>query len=285
MALERDVSMECRICGGTAIKDTYYVREMMQGTREVFEYFECANCGCLQIASFPDDMSRYYHSGYYSTRRRNDVKQYLFNKRLDAIINERGMVGRVLLKLFPVESNVDAGSPQPVKKTGRILEVGCGNGGYLFKLYELGYSRLHGIDPYMSSADVRESPFPLERKSILDLDLPSSFDVIFMGHTLEHIAQQHETLRQVRALLSSAGVALVRIPMIPCYAWEHYGIDWVQLDAPRHFFLHTRDSLRFVADRAGLRIDEIQYDSNAFQFWGSEQYRMDIPLWPRTLGL
>jgi SAM-dependent methyltransferase len=106
----------------------------------------------------------------------------------------------------------------------------------------------------------------------------NAFDVVFMGHTLEHISEQHETLRQLERLLAPGGVAIVRIPMIPCYAWEHYETDWVQLDAPRHFVIHTPESLRLLAEDAGLRIDEIEYDSNSFQFWGSEQYRMGIPL-------
>jgi SAM-dependent methyltransferase len=252
---------------------------MMQGTREVFDYFECADCGCLQICSFPDDISAYYASDYYSIRHRNALKRYLFDQRLNAITSKRALIGRLLLKIYPAESNKDVGPPPSVKKTDRILEVGCGNGGYLFKLYELGYPQLHGIDPYMSPEDEREHPFPLERKSLLDLSPASApFDVILMGHTLEHIAQQRETVKLLREVLSPTGIALIRIPMIPCYAWDHYGTDWVQLDAPRHFFLHTRQSLQMLADAADLKIDDIAYDSNSFQFWGSEQYRMDIPL-------
>jgi hypothetical protein len=30
---------------------------------------------------------------------------------------------------------------------------------------------------------------------------------------------------------------------------------------------------------AGLRVESIEFDSNAFQFWGSEQYQRDIPLY------
>ena len=68
-------------------------------------------------------------------------------------------------------------------------------------------------------------------------------------------------------------------------AWREYGVDWVQLDAPRHLYLHSVDSLRTLAAQAGLRLDAVQHDSTAFQFWGSEQYRQGIALRdPRSLA-
>jgi hypothetical protein len=55
------------------------------------------------------------------------------------------------------------------------------------------------------------------------------------------------------------------------------------LDAPRHFYLHSRKSLTLLVERAGLRIEHLYCDSFALQFWGSEQYRRGIPLFgPRS---
>jgi len=34
------------------------------------------------------------------------------------------------------------------------------------------------------------------------------------------------------------GWCVIRIPTVSSFAWEHYREQWVQLDAPRHFFLH-----------------------------------------------
>src|SRR5256885_12513331 len=64
-------------------------------------------------------------------------------------------------------------------------------------------------------------------------------------------------------------------------AWRRYHPDWVQLDPPRHLYLHTKDSLARLASEAGFTVQEVRYDSTAFQFWGSEQYRLDIPLGDR----
>jgi len=40
----------------------------------------------------------------------------------------------------------------------------------------------------------------------------------------------------------------------------------------------SRPSLALLAADAGLQIEAVEHDSYAFQFWGSEQYRRDIPL-------
>jgi len=52
----------------------------------------------------------------------------------------------------------------------------------------------------------------------------------------------------------------------------------VQLDAPRHLYLHSIKSMETLANPVGLKISQVIYDSFAFQFWGSEQYQQDISL-------
>ena len=85
-------------------------------------------------------------------------------------------------------------------------------------------------------------------------------------------------MHHIVRLLKPEGVALVRIPVADSWAWRHYGADWVQLDPPRHLFLHTRRSMDLLAAAAGLKVERVVHDSTAFQFWGSEQYRRGIPL-------
>jgi hypothetical protein len=53
----------------------------------------------------------------------------------------------------------------------------------------------------------------------------------------------------------------------------------VQLDAPRHFYVHSVESVKMLAERAGFELETVGYDSTAFQFWASEQYALDIPLY------
>jgi hypothetical protein len=108
--------------------------------------------------------------------------------------------------------------------------------------------------------------------------MTGNWDLITYHHSFEHISAPLEELQKVRELLSETGKCIIRIPVVDSYAWEHYRTDWVQLDAPRHFFLYSLKSFTLLAEKAGLMVEKVEFDSTAFQFWGSEQYKKDIPL-------
>ena len=71
---------------------------------------------------------------------------------------------------------------------------------------------------------------------------------------------------------------MIRVPTVTSWAWRSYGVDWVQLDAPRHLFLHSLQSMNTLAEQQGFKLENVVYDSFAFQQWGSEQYKKDIAL-------
>jgi SAM-dependent methyltransferase len=97
-------------------------------------------------------------------------------------------------------------------------------------------------------------------------------------HSLEHMPDQEKVLRQAAKLLRPGGVCLVRIPVFPSFAWDRYRENWVQLDAPRHLFVHSRKSLGIIAKQAGLEIERVDFDSTEFQFTGSELYSRGLAL-------
>ena len=101
-------------------------------------------------------------------------------------------------------------------------------------------------------------------------------------HSLEHIMDQESTIKKAASLLSDTGTLLIRIPVVSSFAWKYYNVYWVQLDAPRHFFLHSIFSIKLLAEKCGLKLHSHNFDSDCFQFWGSEQYIRNIPLRSET---
>jgi hypothetical protein len=99
-----------------------------------------------------------------------------------------------------------------------------------------------------------------------------------MNHSFEHMPDPHGVFGHLRRLLDRKGWLVIRTPVATGLVWRKYGVDWIQLDAPRHRFIHTRKSIEVLARAAALVLDSVIYDSTEFQFWGSEQYRLDIPL-------
>jgi SAM-dependent methyltransferase len=171
-----------------------------------------------------------------------------------------------------------------VSTRSRILDVGCGSGRFLLTLSGAGFRNLQGVDRYVER-DI-EYPGGLRiLKGSLD-DCQGEWDIIMFHHSFEHLPHPLETLKTATGLLAPNGTIVVRIPVVSSYAWERYGVTWVQLDAPRHFFLHSRKSMWRLAEAAGLSVDRVVDDSTEFQFLGSELYVRDIPLRSEgTLGL
>ncbi|MHA1195490.1 MAG: methyltransferase domain-containing protein [Promethearchaeota archaeon] len=95
-------------------------------------------------------------------------------------------------------------------------------------------------------------------------------------HSLDHIFDQHFIFRRIFELLDDNGICIIRIPTVSSFAWKYYGANWVQIDAPRHFYLHSVKSINFISQKYNLNIFKIIYDSKDFQFWGSEQYIRNI---------
>ena len=272
----------CRICDFSGDSPVYTAREMMYGFREEFNYFQCAQCKCLQILEFPSDMSRYYPQDYFSI---SQNPENLYSSPLVSwarrardsysVLNE-GTWGR-LIRLFYPEC-LDMASLRHLKLTRkkRIVDVGCGTGFLLYYLREAGFENLLGVEPHIID-DIRYSNGLVIKKSMLN-ELGESQDIIMFHHSFEHMPNPIETLDRVYQLMSAGGTCMIRIPLVSSEAWEKYGVNWIQLDAPRHFFLYSIQSLKILAERTKFKIKEIIYDSNESQFWGSQQFIEDIPL-------
>lgn len=254
---------------------------MMTGLRDEFPYFQCSKCDCLQICDIPNDISLYYSEDYYSFRTiklkglKITAKKMAVRLRDEYSVFNKGIIGKLLCRKYPHEE-LNLLSKINIKLNWRILDVGCGSGSLLHSLKEIGFRKLLGIDPFIDHDIERVNGLRIEKKYIHDLN--GQWDLIMFHHSFEHVTDPLNVLHSVYKILAKGGICLISIPIVPSYAWEHYGINWVQLDAPRHFFLHSKKSLEILAEKSNLEIINIIYNSNEFQFWGSEQYLKGIPL-------
>jgi SAM-dependent methyltransferase len=270
----------CEICESNGFIEELRPVERMLGLGEEFLYRRCSDCGCLQLANPPEDLSKYYPCNYYAFEKdaRFFLDRFPFRRKLlyypitAARLGWPSLSGKILQKIGsgPFISNSMRMLVRPLKKDSAILDVGCANGKELSAYWNCGFTNLLGIDPYIAEDIHHECGVRILKKELREVS--EKFDLIMFHHVLEHLAGQLEALKLAKERLNIGGQILVRIPLSDSKTALEYGEKWVQLDAPRHFFLHTRKSMEIAAEKSGLRIAKVQYDSEEFQFIGSELY-------------
>lgn len=254
---------------------SHTAREMMFGLRHQFTYRECTGCGALCLVDPPADMNLYYPpADYYSF----NVPTVSIGMARKAFYRAHLVAPSLMRRIRQCRGPFAAFAAVRPKRDVRVLDVGSGGGDLVGALRDLGIEAL-GIDAFVPQ-DVYDSfGLRVRRCELETLDGDKgAWDIIMFHHSLEHMPNHVRLLGCASHKLAPHGICIVRMPVVG-WAWRHYGVDWVQLDPPRHLVLHTPTSFVFAARQAGFRVSRIVFDSNELQFWGSELYRRNIPMY------
>lgn len=252
---------QCAVCGNEGL-EVFLVREMQIGLRERFEYGHCERCGGITRLSKVAQMSRYYPSNYYAfigaemdTEKAN-IKGWVKKQRDRSLLTgSTNPVGK-LLGRFSGEAAILyglIGLSRP-RFSSRILDVGCGSGRLLRRMAEVGFQNLTGIDLFApESAPCEGKKLRIVRENLASLK-GQCFNIIMMHHSFEHCGDQTFQLKLVADLLVQDGVLLIRQPLCDSEAFRRYGVNWFQLDAPRHAILHSLNSMKLFVEKCKLGI-------------------------------
>jgi SAM-dependent methyltransferase len=272
-------SLQCRICGNESDNELIIARERLLGMGDKFNYFVCSKCFCLQIKDTPENIEKYYPSSYYSYQEAMfPSKLNWFNFFLKKSLI-RYYMGYFDLTGFLLSFIYDHPFPwirnKEINFNSRILDVGSGSGRKLLSLQRSGFNNLTGIDPFINEDIHYKNGVTVLKKDISEIN--EKYDFIMLHHSFEHMPDPGQVVRHISRLLNPDGCALIRVPVANSFAWHKYRDCWVGLDAPRHFFLHTPESMNILVKNTDLRINEIVFDSTEFQFTGSEKYLRNLP--------
>jgi len=146
------------------------------------------------------------------------------------------------------------------RRPRRVLDLGCGMGGFLPGLAEI-CDEVYPSDISVEGLErCAERGFPMGSVSS-GYALPyadGSFDLVCMFDAIEHIPDDNRVMREVQRVLKPGGLVLVTVP---AYQFLYANNDRVA----QHQRRYTRPRLTAVFEQAGLEVERNTH-SNVFLF-------------------
>lgn len=146
----------------------------------------------------------------------------------------------------------------PPAPGARLLDVGCGNGGFLRIARAFGYTASGSeFDPKAAQV-AREQGFEIFEGDWSQAPIaPGSIDQITLHHVIEHLYRPVDALRRMREWLRPGGRIWLQTPNADSRGAQRYGVDWRGLEPPRHLVLFTPTSLQRALEAAGFERCEL----------------------------
>jgi SAM-dependent methyltransferase len=134
-----------------------------------------------------------------------------------------------------------------------VLDVGCGNGQFLYDARRLGWKVL-GLDPDATAlVHAQQHGLDVILGDITRLaEHHACFDVITLSHVIEHVHDPVALLLACHDLLRPGGRLWLETPNLASMGHARFGQDWRGLEPPRHLVLFDPRSLPWVLQRCGF---------------------------------
>lgn len=162
-----------------------------------------------------------------------------------------------------------------IKRPGKLLDIGCGNGKILVMAREYGWE-VKGLELSESLAQAIRQWFGIEVAvaDFLIYDNPndkSRYDVVILRHVLEHLPESILAMTKIYDLLKEDGHAIMEFPDIECLNFKikrflsRVGFrrkKYKENYKPGHCNEFSKQSFKYMLNSTGFQLLEWQYYSS-----------------------
>ncbi len=229
-------TVNCPSCGSASSKELFRARDYVLSEQKEYRVVECSNCHLAFLNPQPteEELKRFYPWEYF----------------------------------HPPEDKVRAATPSFMmldkvketmrfKKKGMLLDIGCGQGGFLQQMQRQGFE-VHGLD--LSPTACQLASEKVGKDNIFEGDLFSvnlaerCYDVVTLWHVIEHLSNPVKALRRIRALLKDDGLLVICCPDFSSWLRLIFKGSWYPLQVPYHLCHFTPRTMSKVLKVAGYRM-------------------------------
>ena len=245
---------DCDVCGNSG-ENLYDKLEDHWGiVPGLYAMRQCTNPGCRSVWLCPrpieEDIGLAYET-YYTHVAPDADKKINRNLVILRYLHDRWMA---LFGLVRQQQNLECMGLRK-RAPGKVLDIGCGNGGRLAKLKALGWSvqgqEIDSVSAAIASEMLSCPVFvgPLKDARYAD----STFDAVISNHVIEHVHDAEALLAEAHRILKPGGLLTVVTPNASSLGHWVFRQHWMGLDPPRHLSIFTPQSYGALAAQAGVR--------------------------------
>ena len=285
----------CPLCGsshGTVCLTQYDVNLGREPDRP-FTLLRCNECRFRYLSPrpSPDEIGIYYPTEYYppaELQQRKAVDRFFkrLSRRVKQGIREEfygypaaprsvgvRMLRKALLSPQYWYRRLVGREMLPYRGQGRLLDVGCGPGRLLQDLRDQGWD-VFGVDFSTVAVERARSMGLNVRHGTLQSAAfdESFFDVVLFNHSLEHMYDPINALKEARRILKPGGVLVLHLPNAGSTEARVFGKWWVSWDLPRHLLHFDPVTVQRLVKTAGFEKESIQTSLSKSSFLGSVDY-------------
>ena len=258
----------CSLCGNEGRRLYVSMVDWLFGVPGEWGIRNCAACGIAWLDPQPvaRDIGKLYRRYYthnvntpvtWLSRLRKAILQHVLARMGYSVDRPKGVVARVLshVRTAARASALDV-LGLPASGIGTLLDVGCGNGGFIARMRSLGWS-VSGLDPDPRAVShARSQGLEIWGETISDVPETAMYDVVTLNHVVEHAVDPIGLLRECgKRLRPVTGRLIITTPNLASLGHRWFNGYWRGLEIPRHLILFSPTSLRECIKRAGLRLD------------------------------
>jgi SAM-dependent methyltransferase len=139
-----------------------------------------------------------------------------------------------------------------LKKTGKLLDLGCSVGDFLHKAKH--FYDVEGLEINPNTSALAEKHFKIHKAFLSELNLKPEYDIVTMHQILYGVPDPLKLLQEIHAILKGDGLLYINTPNSNSYAMELYKGKANHIYGYTSLNVFNRKSLETVACKAGFKV-------------------------------
>lgn len=210
-----------------------------------YQVVQCTKCGLMWTNPRPtiESMDYYYpdHYGPYQGTRVN------LNTRQNRFLLSLKQLAKKIFQL-----NI---TRLPRLKPGRMLEIGCASGSFLYQMHSKGWE-VEGIERSENAAKAAQSlGFPVHQGTVETApETDHLYDMVVGWMVFEHLHEPLKALKKIHNWVRSGGFLVLSLPNANSLEFRIFKSRWYALQLPNHLYHYTPHTLEKVLHKGGWKI-------------------------------